>query len=85
MYQGIIHQYSTYLPVDKKSIVTLNEGRTALLEAPKLAKEISPGVQVYLKLEGLNPTGSFKDRGMTYAVSKAVEAGAKAIRKRAKL
>ncbi len=79
MYQGIIQQYQQYLPVDSKSIITLCEGKTPLLKAPRLAKEVGNGVEVYLKLEGLNPTGSFKDRGMTYAVSKAMEAGSKAI------
>lgn len=79
MYRGIIHQYKNYLPVKEECIVSLNEGNTPLLEAPKLAKEFCPGMKVFLKLEGLNPTGSFKDRGMTYAVSKALEAGSKAI------
>ncbi len=62
-----------------KSIVTLQEGNTPLLRAPRLADKLAKGIDLYLKFEGLNPTGSFKDRGMTYAVSKAVEAGAKAI------
>lgn len=79
MYRGIIHQYRSYLPVSEDSIVTLNEGNTPLLEAPQIARELCPGMRVFLKLEGLNPTGSFKDRGMTYAVSKALEAGSKAI------
>lgn len=79
MYRGIIHQYRDALPVEEDSIITLNEGRTPLLEAPRLAREVFPGIRVYLKLEGLNPTGSFKDRGMTYAVSKAIEAGSQKI------
>lgn len=79
MYRGIIHQYRSYLPVKEDAIVSLNEGNTPLLEAPKIAHEFCPGMKVFLKLEGLNPTGSFKDRGMTYAVSKAIEAGSKAI------
>ncbi len=79
MYQGIIHQYRNYLPVDEKSIVSLCEGKTPLLSAPRLAEKICPGMEIYLKLEGLNPTGSFKDRGMTYAVSKAIESGSQAI------
>ncbi len=78
-YQGVIHRYSAYLPVRKQALVTLNEGNTPLLPAPRLAEKICPGVDLHLKFEGLNPTGSFKDRGMTYAVSKAVESGAKAI------
>ncbi len=79
MYQGIIHRYRTYLPVKADCVVSLCEGDTPLLEAPKIAKELCPGMKVFLKLEGLNPTGSFKDRGMTYAVSKAIEAGSKAL------
>ncbi len=75
---GIILKYSKYLPVDPRSIVSLEEGDTPLLPAPRIGKMLGEGVELYLKLEGLNPTGSFKDRGMTYAVSKAVEAGAKA-------
>jgi threonine synthase len=78
-YRGLISKYSKYLPIDAKSIVSLNEGNTPLLSAPRLGALLGKGVKVYLKLEGLNPTGSFKDRGMTYAVSKAVEAGAKAV------
>lgn len=78
-YQGIIRAYPQYLPVREDSIISLCEGRTPLLAAPKLAQRICPGTRIYLKLEGLNPTGSFKDRGMTYAVSKAYEAGSRAI------
>src|SRR5262245_4255167 len=79
MYQGIIRQYPHYLPVDEKAIISLKEGNTPLLPAPRLAEVICPGMELYLKLEGLNPTGSFKDRGMTYAVSKALEGGSKAV------
>ncbi len=79
MYRGIIHKYKNYLPVREDAIVSLSEGNTPLLEAPKIAHEFAPGMKVFLKLEGLNPTGSFKDRGMTYAVSKALEASSKAI------
>lgn len=78
-YQGIILKYSKYLPVGEKFIVSLNEGNTPLLFAPRISKLIGEKVRVYLKLEGLNPTGSFKDRGMTYAVSKALESGSKAV------
>ena len=78
-YSGIILKYSKYLPIDHRSIISLNEGNTPLLPAPRIGALLGEGVQVYLKLEGLNPTGSFKDRGMTYAVSKAVEAGSKAV------
>jgi threonine synthase len=80
MRRGIIHKYRQYLPVtDKTPIVTLNEGDTPLIEAPTLAKLIHPSLTLYLKYEGLNPTGSFKDRGMTMAITKAVEAGSTAV------
>ncbi len=79
VYSGIILKYSKYLPIQEKFIVSLNEGNTPLLPAPRLAQLVGRGIQVYLKFEGLNPTGSFKDRGMTYAVSKAIESGSKAI------
>lgn len=78
-YNGIILKYSKYLPLDHRYIVTLNEGRTPLLPAPRLAQEVGKGVEVFLKFEGLNPTGSFKDRGMTYAVSRALEEGSRAV------
>jgi threonine synthase len=78
-YSGLIVKYAKYLPIDPKSVVSLNEGNTPLLPAPRLAAMIGEGVEVHLKLEGLNPTGSFKDRGMTYAVSKAVESGSRAV------
>jgi threonine synthase len=78
-YQGVISRYSQYLPINPRYIVTLNEGNTPLLRAPRLAEKICKGIDLYLKFEGLNPTGSFKDRGMTYAVSKAMESGSKAI------
>lgn len=72
--QGVIERYRTRLPVtDSTPIVSLGEGETPLIHSPRLS-EVA-GAQVYLKLEGLNPTGSFKDRGMTLAVSKALEAG----------
>lgn len=78
-YQGIIRQYSKYLPIEDKSVVTLLEGNTPLLEATRLKAALNLPCSLHLKFEGLNPTGSFKDRGMTYAVSKAVESGARAI------
>ncbi|MFZ5966829.1 MAG: threonine synthase [Bacillota bacterium] len=78
-WQGLIHQYKGYLPVTEKTkAITLCEGNTPLIRAENLEKEM-PGLEIYLKYEGLNPTGSFKDRGMTMAVTKAVEEGAKAI------
>lgn len=77
---GLIEKYRAYLPVSKKTpIVTLQEGDTPLLPALSLAKISGVNLQVYLKYEGANPTGSFKDRGMTMAISKAKEAGAKAV------
>jgi threonine synthase len=78
MYRGLIERYRDRLPVtDATPVITLHEGNTPLVPAPVLSDRI--GADVYLKVEGANPTGSFKDRGMTMAVSKAVEEGAKAI------
>ncbi len=78
MWHGLIAHYREYLPVtDATPLVTLHEGNTPLIHAPRLAAEIAPDVELYLKFEGANPTGSFKDRGMTMAVSKAAEEGAK--------
>jgi threonine synthase len=77
-WRGLIDAYRDRLPVtDSTPVVTLYEGDTPLLPAPELSQRT--GCDVYLKVEGNNPTGSFKDRGMTLAVSKAVESGAKAI------
>jgi len=74
-WQGIIKQYSKYFSVSENTpVVTLLEGNTPLIEAKNIAKEINPDLDIYLKFEGLNPTGSFKDRGMTMAISKACEA-----------
>lgn len=79
-YTGLINQYKEYLPVTEKTpIITLNEGNTPLIKANNLAKKIGVEADIYLKFEGANPTGSFKDRGMTMAVSKAAEEGANAI------
>ncbi|MGW0431175.1 threonine synthase [Micromonospora sp. NPDC003197] len=78
MWRGLIEAYRDRLPVTESTpVVTLHEGNTPLLPAPALSSRI--GADVYLKVEGANPTGSFKDRGMTLAVSKAIEAGNKAI------
>ncbi|MCR4336889.1 MAG: threonine synthase [Candidatus Omnitrophica bacterium] len=77
-YTGIINRYREFLPVtDKTPIVSLHEGNTPLIKAHDLSKEL--GLEVYLKYEGLNPTGSFKDRGMTMAISKAKEKGARVV------
>ncbi|MEO6306686.1 MAG: threonine synthase [Nitrospiraceae bacterium] len=79
-WHGVIEEYRKFLPVtDHTPVVTLGEGNTPLIRAPRLAKQIAPGIDLYLKFEGMNPTGSFKDRGMTMAISKAVESGAKAV------
>ena len=75
---GLIERYRDRLEIGPGDpIVTLNEGSTPLIEAPRLSERI--GARVYLKYEGLNPTGSFKDRGMTMAVSKAVANGSEAV------
>lgn len=80
MYNGIIEKYKKFLPVTGKTpIITLNEGNTPLIYACHISSLIGKGVEVYLKYEGLNPSGSFKDRGMTLAISKAVEEGSKAV------
>jgi threonine synthase len=81
-WKGIIEAYREYLPVsDKTPIITLHEGNTPLIKADNLSKEIAPdkNLTIYLKYEGLNPTGSFKDRGMTMAISKAKESGKEAV------
>lgn len=79
-YNGVIEKYREYLPVTSKTpVISLKEGNTPLIEAKGLSELIGGGVKAYLKYEGLNPTGSFKDRGMTVAVSKALEEGSKAI------
>src|SRR5688500_5857641 len=80
MYLGLIEQYRDRLPVDANTaVVSLNEGATPLIELKNLPQLLRRNVRIYAKFDGLNPTGSFKDRGMTMAVTKAVEAGAKAI------
>src|SRR5574341_2668349 len=77
---GVIDRYREFLPVtDRTPVVTLNEGNTPLIPAKRLQATLGIEAEVYLKCEGLNPTGSFKDRGMTVAVSKAVEEGARAV------
>src|SRR4051794_14413204 len=78
VWKGLIEEFRDRLPVGPQTpVVTLHEGNTPLLPAPELSART--GCDVYLKVEGSNPTGSFKDRGMTVAVSKAVEEGSKAI------
>ena len=76
--QGVIERYREQLPFGPEDpVVSLGEGSTPLLKAPRLSETV--GAEVYLKVEGANPTGSFKDRGMTCAVSAAVKEGASAI------
>ncbi len=76
---GVMEHYRPFLPVEPgEPVVTLREGNTPLLEAPRLGAVLG-GIRLYFKLEGCNPTGSFKDRGMTLAMSKAVLRGARAV------
>jgi threonine synthase len=82
MRKGLIETYRAYLPdiTDATPIVSLCEGSTPLIETKRLSQWLGvPQLRVFLKFEGMNPTGSFKDRGMTMAVSKAVEHGAKIV------
>src|SRR4051794_40096037 len=75
---GIIERYRRFLPVtDRTQVISLGEGNTPLIFSPRLSEMVGRGCSVYIKYEGLNPTGSFKDRGMTLAVSKALERGAR--------
>src|ERR1700684_364632 len=77
---GIIERYRKFLPVTEKTpVITLHEGNTPLIPAVHLPAFLKRDVKIYFKFEGMNPTGSFKDRGMTMAVSKAVERGAQAV------
>lgn len=77
---GLIEAYRPYLPVTENTpVITLQEGNTPLIPVPSIASEIGRGVKVFVKYDGLNPTGSFKDRGMTMAISKAKEEGAEAV------
>src|SRR5574337_366854 len=79
-WNGIIDRYRAFLPVtDRTPIVTLGEGNTPLVRAERLQAVLGIEAAVYLKCEGVNPTGSFKDRGMTLAISKAIEEGARAV------
>lgn len=78
-WQGVIRGFREYLPdIKDDAIVSLNEGNTPLIEALNL-KDILGNIRIFLKYEGVNPTGSFKDRGMTMAVSKAKEEGSHAV------
>lgn len=78
--RGVIARYAGRLPVGPGTPrVSLNEGSTPLVHSPRLSGRLGGGHEVYLKYEGLNPTGSFKDRGMSVAISKAAEEGARAV------
>jgi threonine synthase len=80
MWRGVIREYWDFLPVRKEEcIITLLEGDTPLMPSSRIKKEITAGINLFFKYEGLNPTGSFKDRGMTVAVSMAKEMGSKAV------
>lgn len=80
IWPGVIRYYWDFLPVKKQDcIVTLHEGNTPLVRCRNLERVINSDIQLYLKLEGLNPTCSFKDRGMTVAISRAVEEGSRAV------
>jgi threonine synthase len=80
LWRGLIREYRDFLPVTAATpVVTLQEGNTPLIPTRRLNLAINPDIEIYLKYDGANPTGSFKDRGMTVAVSKAKEKGATAI------
>jgi len=79
-WRGVIEEYREFLPVsDTTPIVTLKEGNTPLIKAENLKRKLGINLEIYFKFDGANPTGSFKDRGMTLALSKAIEAGSKAV------
>jgi threonine synthase len=79
-YEGVIQRYRKYLPVSKDTpVISLREGNTPLIYSTYLSKYLGKNFRVYLKYEGLNPTGSFKDRGMTVAVSKAKQEGSQSV------
>src|SRR5438067_1148922 len=78
--RGVIDRYREFLPVsDSTPVISLGEGNTPLIHSPRLSERVGRNCEVFVKYEGLNPTGSFKDRGMTVAVSKAVENKARAL------
>lgn len=80
IYKGVIERYKKFLPVTSKTpVVTLIEGNTPLIAAPGLARALDSPIELFLKFEGANPTGSFKDRGMTVAISKALEEKSRAV------
>ncbi|GIW39784.1 MAG: threonine synthase [Candidatus Binatia bacterium] len=79
-WKGVIEHYRTHLPVtDRTPVVTLLEGNTPLLRCERLERRLGIDAELYVKFEGTNPTASFKDRGMTVAISKALEEGSRAV------
>ena len=79
-HSGVIARYREFLPINENTpIISLGEGSTPLIYSPRLIERVGRGCEVFIKNEGVNPTGSFKDRGMTVAVSKAIERGARAL------
>ena len=80
LYQGLIERYRSRLPVAPDTrVISLTEGNTPLVPLDNITRKLKRSVRLYAKFEGLNPTGSFKDRGMTMAVTQAVNAGTRAI------
>jgi threonine synthase len=78
VWKGLLHAYREWLPINERTpLLSLCEGNTPLIPAPNLSAKL--GVEIYLKFEGLNPTGSFKDRGMVLAVAKAAEEGSRTV------
>ena len=79
-WRGLIHAYREFLPVGENTpVITLSEGNTPLIRADRLRQQLGLSCEVYLKYDGANPTGSFKDRGMVLAVAKAIEEGARSV------
>jgi threonine synthase len=79
-YSGIIERYRDYLPLRRQArVISLHEGNTPLLRLDTVAAQLDRDVELYAKFEGLNPTGSFKDRGMTVAITQAVDEGSRAV------
>src|SRR5438128_49332 len=77
---GVIARYRDFLSINENMpIMSLGEGNTPLLSSPRLSERVGNGCEVFVKNEGVNPTGSFKDRGMTVAVSRAIDRGARAL------
>lgn len=79
MYRGVIERYRNYIPINSDKIITLYEGNTPLIRAKNIERNFGIKAMIYLKCEGFNPTGSFKDRGMTVAITKAVSDGVKSV------